>query len=124
MKINCIKLQKSFKFAWQGLKHAFNKEQNFRVELISLALACVLGAFFKLNQIEWIWLLLSAFLILISELLNTALERLTDLIIDRRKNILAKQTKDIAAGAVLIAVLQSIIAGFCIFLPKIFLYFK
>ncbi len=119
MKINLNKLQKSFQFALQGLKQAFIKEQNFRIELIIFALTCALGCALGLSGLEWIWVFISAFLILITELLNTALERLTDLTIDRRKNILAKQTKDIAAGAVLMAVFQAIIAGCFVFIPKI-----
>jgi diacylglycerol kinase len=119
MKLDLRKLQRSLALAFHGLSNTLDKEQNFRIELLAAIFICFLGFYFKLNITEWAWIIVSIFLVLSAELLNTAIERLTDLVMDRRKTNLAKQAKDIAAAAVLLTVFQAVIAGVYIFLPKI-----
>lgn len=119
MQLDISKLSKSLSYAFHGLKQAVHREQNFRLELIAAILAIALGLFLRINPVEWIWVLASITLVLSLELLNTAIERLTDLVVDKRKTGLARQAKDIAAAGVLVTVFQSIIAGFVIFAPKL-----
>jgi undecaprenol kinase len=124
MSISLQKLFKSVKAAWQGLRQSYAKEQNFRIELFALFLVCLFGLFFKIKTLEWAWVLLSAFIVLVAELLNTAIERLTDLVTEKRRTGLARQAKDVAAAAVLLTVFQALIAGLYIFIPKIWRVFK
>ena len=81
------------------------------------------GVLLKLPSIEWIICILLFGIVLISELINTAIESTVDLV-SPEINPLAKQAKDIAASAVFVsAIISVIVAGF-IFLPKLFLIFK
>ena len=119
MKTDLTRLIKSTLYAWNGLKQSFRTEQNFRIEIFLSILIIILGFVFHINLLEWIWVLISAFSVMSAELLNTAVERLTDLIIERRRNNLARQAKDIAAAGVLLMVAQALIAGSVVFVPKI-----
>jgi|LakMenEpi03Aug12_release.lakeMendotaPanAssembly.Ray.scaffolds.fasta_scaffold02868_11 undecaprenol kinase len=117
-------LGKSLSLAFHGLQNAWKKEQNFRIEIIALIFISALGFYLRINLLEWIWILISAFLVISAELLNTAIERLTDLVVERRKTSLAKQAKDIAAAAVLTLSFQALIAGSVVFVPKILIQLK
>ncbi|MDJ0625695.1 MAG: diacylglycerol kinase family protein [Candidatus Caenarcaniphilales bacterium] len=119
MEIDILKLFKSLSYAFQGLKQSIIREQNFRIELSMGLIAILMGFLLRINFIEWIWVINSIVLVLSFELINTSIERLTDLASDKRKTGLARQAKDIAAAGVLITVFQSIIAAMVIFLPKI-----
>ncbi len=72
-----------------------------------------------LSAIEWMFISFAICGVLALELVNTAIERVVDLV---TKDIhpLAKQAKDVAAGAVLLYAILSVIIGCIIFLPKIF----
>ena len=67
---------------------------------------------------EWCWITLAIGLVLLAEMFNTAIEYLTDLA-SPEIHPLAKKTKDVASGAVLIAALVAVVIGLLIFLPKL-----
>jgi diacylglycerol kinase len=77
----------------------------------------VLGIVFKLTIPEWCWLIFVIGLVFITEMLNTAIEFLTDLV-SPEYNPLAKKVKDVAAGAVLFAAIIAVIIGLIILIPK------
>jgi undecaprenol kinase/diacylglycerol kinase (ATP) len=118
-----MKLVKSFSFAWQGLKYCFLTQQNFRIHLIALLMAIILGGVLKINQIEWLIIIGCAMLVLSMELLNTAIEKICDLITKDIHPVI-KVIKDIAAASVLIAAIGSFLSGLIIFLPKILVLFQ
>jgi len=120
MKFDFYRLRNSLKHAYNGLKHSFLREQNFRIELLAAFLALGLGLYLKISLLAWLWVSFSIFFVLCTELLNTAVERLTDLATDKRKTNLAKQAKDIAAAAVLLSALQALIAGLIVFGPPLY----
>ena len=92
---------------------------NFKIE-ITFAIAVVIASFIlKVSLIEWIVLIFLIGTILALEMINTAIERCVDLATKDYKE-LAKISKDVAAGAVLIMSLFSVVIGIIIFLPKIF----
>jgi diacylglycerol kinase len=70
-----------------------------------------------LTNTEWCWIIIAIALVFITEMLNTSIEFLTDLV-SPNYHPLAKNTKDVAAGAVLVAAIIAIILGLMIFLPK------
>ena len=92
---------------------------NFRIHLTAVILVSGLGWFFHLSASEWLWIILAVGLVLITELLNTALELLVDLV-SPGFNSQAGKVKDVAAGAVLVAAVIAVIIGAVIFIPKIF----
>ncbi|EKD47573.1 MAG: hypothetical protein ACD_65C00376G0001 [uncultured bacterium] len=111
-------LIKSFKFAIDGLKTAFTKGRNFRIQ-ISLGIAAViLGIVFKITTSEWLHLTLIISFVLILELVNTAIEETINIVSPEIQER-AKIAKDISAGAVLVASIAAVFIGAFLFLPKI-----
>ena len=78
----------------------------------------LLGIQFNLNASEWCWVILAVISVWIAESLNTAFEFLTD-IASPNFHPLAKKAKDVAAGAVLIAAIGSVLIGIVIFYPHL-----
>lgn len=91
---------------------------NFRIHLLAITLVGLAGWYFKLSSREWLWIILAVGLVLVTELLNTAIELLVDLV-SPAFNTQAGKVKDVAAGAVLIAAFISVLIGIIIFMPKI-----
>ena len=110
-------LTSSFKFAWQGIKYAFVTQRNFRIHTIMTVIALGLAFYLKATTVEMALISLTCAMVMVLELLNTALESVVDLTVEQHYHELAKIAKDCAAGAVLISAFASLtVAGF-ILLP-------
>lgn len=112
------KFFKSFTFAIQGIITAA-KDQNMRFHLISAVVVIIAGLITGLSITEWLILILMISLVISAEMINTAIERVVDLA-SPSIHPLAKDAKDIAAGAVLVFAVSSVIIGLLIFIPKWF----
>lgn len=110
----------SLDFAISGLKVAFKEERNLRFHICALIAVCILGAVFRLSLNEWLWILLSAVLVIVAELANTALENTVDMVTNYHFHPLGKKVKDIGAGMVLVQAIFALIVGGIIFIPKIY----
>lgn len=121
-KISKKKLKNSFKYAIEGIRSAFRTEQNLKIHFIIAVIAIILGILLKINYTEWAICFLLFGFVITSELLNTAIEVTVDLAMPE-KNERAKLAKDIAAGAVLVSAIISVLVGVAIFLPKIINFF-
>ncbi|NLP33419.1 MAG: diacylglycerol kinase family protein [Oligella ureolytica] len=109
----------SLKAAAKGIGYTVRKERHFRFHL-GAALAVVLfGLVLGVSLRDWLFLIYAIGCVLVTELLNTALERAVDLASPEYKE-LAGIAKDIAAGAVLVAAIQAVFIGVLIFGPYIF----
>lgn len=108
-----------FNYAWQGLKHVFKLELNFRIHLLIGLLVMIAGIILKLTLNEWLAVILVIGLVLVSEMFNTVVETLLDYL-NPAIHPTAKIIKDISAGAVLVSALIAVIIGFIIFIPKLF----
>ena len=106
------------KFALKGILSFFLKERNAKIHLFAAILVICAGIYFNLNLIEWLWIALSITLVFITEMLNSAIELLCDLT-KPEHNEKAGRLKDIAAGAVLIAAIFSVIVALIIFWPRV-----
>lgn len=107
-----------FKYAFNGLKEAFNRERNFRIHLLVASIVTAFSFFMKLSLFEWLFIILAIQTVLLAELINTIAERIIDYIKpDIHPN--AKIIKDIGAAVVLIAAIFSVIIGLLIFAPKL-----
>ena len=104
---------KSFVYAWKGIRIAFG-QRNMRVHALCAALAIAGGFLFRISTTEWCIVLLCIGLVMSLETLNTAIEYLVDLI-SPNYHEKAGKIKDLAAGAVLIAAIVSLVAGLLIF---------
>lgn len=114
------KFIRGFGFAFKGLTYATKTQLNFRVHLGATLLAVIAGFALKLSVSEWLWIILSCTVVLVTELLNTSIEILTDFV-SPGYHKLAGHVKDVAASAVVIAALFALITGIIIFLPKVLL---
>ncbi|RFZ91854.1 diacylglycerol kinase family protein [Mucilaginibacter conchicola] len=112
------KLIRSFGFAFKGFKYAFATQQNFRIHVFAAILASAAGWWLNISANEWQWVILCIMLMLVTEMLNTAIETLTDLV-SPDYNKLAGHVKDVSAGAVLLVAIFSLVTGGIIFIPKI-----
>lgn len=108
----------SFKYAFEGLFHTIKTQPNLRIHLSIAFLVTVMGILLKLNYIEWLIILFTFLWVIVSEMINTAIESVVDLI-TTTKHVEAKIAKDVSAGMVLVGAMGSIIIGIVIFLPKI-----
>lgn len=113
------KFLRGFKYAYQGLAYAFGTQINFRVHVFAATAAILLGYFLGLDAAEWIWICSAILVVLIVELLNTAIEVLVDLV-SPDYHPKAGIIKDVSAGAVLLTALFAVLVGLFIFVPKIF----
>lgn len=118
-KKNNKKLINSFKYAINGIKECFKSERNFAIHFSIMILVILLGILLKIAFYEWIICILLFGLVLFAEMINTAIEEVTDLLMPQMHSK-AKRAKDIAAGGVLILSVTSAIIGLIIFIPKIY----
>lgn len=118
-----MKILRSFGYAWNGLKYSFDTQTNFKIHLLLAAMAILAGFGLHISNTEWLIVFMCFAIVLSTELMNTAIEKLADVVHqDIHSGI--KLVKDIAAGAVLISALISVMIACIIFLPKIIYFIK
>lgn len=115
MRFELEALLRSFQYAFQGLWTCLRRERNLRIHLTAACWALWLCWALKLGRLQLAVLMLSSALVISLELVNTAIERLTDLACQRKWHPLAKAAKDTAAAAVLIAAAFAVGIGVCLF---------
>lgn len=109
---------KSSTHAFRGLGIVMKTTHNFWGHIFFGLLALYLGFLLNISHFEWISLIFAIFIVLITETINTAFEIDIDLT-SPEYHPYARDTKDIAAGAVLLSVILALVVGLIIFLPKI-----
>lgn len=111
-------LIKAFNDAIEGILYTFKFERNMKIHYLGSALVLVVSLFLNLSRIEMILLLISISLVVVAEMFNTAVEKAIDLVTDEY-HVLAKIAKDVAAGGVLVAALNSVVVGYILFFDKL-----
>lgn len=111
-------LAESVGYAIEGIRFALAYGRNFKIQIGFGIIATLLGLVLKINPSEWAVLILIIALVLILELVNTTIETVVDMV-SLKFHPLAKIAKDVAAGAVLIASLASVLIGIALFLPRL-----
>lgn len=106
----------SFKFALRGLNSAVRSEPHMRLHVLSAVGVILAGFVFQVTKLEWCLLAGSIGLVVTAEILNTSIETLTNLV-SPKHHPLAGKTKDLAAGAVLIAATTAAVIGLIVFIP-------
>ena len=106
----------SFKYAGRGILQVFRSERSFRLQILVLAFAVIAGFIFQITGMEWILILIAGSIVLISEMINTAIEYAVDLITEEYR-IFAGHIKNITAGAVLVSAIIAAVIGLIIFVP-------
>jgi diacylglycerol kinase len=108
----------SFKCAFAGLRYAFQTQRNFRFHLGTAVFVLIAAYWLDVTPAAWAVLILTISCVLVVELLNTAIEVMVD-IISPDYHPLAKTAKDLAAGAVLLVAITSVLVGIVIFGPPL-----
>lgn len=113
------RLKKSFVYAWRGLIKTFKEEQNFKVHTFVTIIVVLLGILCGISASEWALLVIVIGLVLLLEIMNSAVERVSD-VLKPRINTYVKEIKDIMAAGVMLAVIIAVLVGLIIFWPYIF----
>jgi diacylglycerol kinase (ATP) len=111
-------LTDSFNYAIAGIVHGLKTQRNMQLHVIIMGLVLVASLFLDLTRIELALLFFAIGLVLISEMLNTAIESIVDLVIDTHHRT-AGTAKDIGAGAVLIASIIALTIGYLVLFNRI-----
>lgn len=106
----------SFKHALAGLSYMIRTQPNFRIHLVAAVLVLVTAATIKVNRYDWLILFFTIMVVMVAEMINTAIESVTDLLTDKY-HVVAKISKDVAAGMVLVCAIFSVIIGVLIIWP-------
>lgn len=110
---------RGFGYAYKGLVAGFSSERNMKLHVLAAILVITGGYYYHVSVSEWLALLICIGGVFAAELLNTAIEKLTDLV-SPAHHPQAGAVKDLAAGAVLVVALTSAVVGSIIFLPRLF----
>ena len=106
----------------RGISFAFKNERNFRIEIYIAFFVIAALYIFKATLTQSAVVVTMIFLVLMIELMNTAIERVVD-ILKPRKHPYAKVIKDVSAATVLILSVGASIVGAIIFIPLIIAMF-
>ncbi len=117
-KFSLLKRAKSFEHAGRGLIVFIKGTHNAWVHIAALIAGIILGISLNISHIDWMFLILAAGFVLAAEAFNTAIEIDIDLT-SPDFHPYAKDTKDVAAAAVLISAITALIIGLFIFIPHI-----
>ncbi|OGM14102.1 hypothetical protein A3D84_03275 [Candidatus Woesebacteria bacterium RIFCSPHIGHO2_02_FULL_42_20] len=110
----------SFEFAMNGIRDAFANEPNFRFHTVAAFMALVVAILLAFTPLEFVILLLTIIFVLILELFNTSMEKITDLV-SPEIHPKAKVAKDVSAAAVFLGSVGAVLIGLVLYLPKILL---
>ena len=104
----------SFSHAFAGLVWALRTQPNFRVHLVLSAIAVSLSVYFHITNTEWAIIVFTIVWGLTAELINTAIESMTDLITKEWREE-AKIAKDVAAGMMLTTAIGAVVVALIVF---------
>lgn len=109
---------RSFVFAWRGLVYAIRTQRNARVHALIGAAAVALGIVLHISAVEFAILFVAITLVFVAEMFNTVAEACVDMITNEY-HPLAQIAKDVAAGAVLLNAILSVVIGLFVFVPHL-----
>ena len=104
----------SLKNSLNGIKNAFGSERNLKIQIVIALIVIILTLILKIELVKAMFVYISIFFVIVSEIINTAIEKTVDLVTEEY-NEKAKLAKDIAAGGVLISAINSVVIGILVF---------
>lgn len=114
------KRKKAFMYAGRGIRKLFLGEAHAKIHAIAAETVIIAGLIYKLSSIEWCLIIICIGGVFMAEAFNTAIEKVCDRVSPEKHPLIA-DAKDIAAGAVLLFVIATVVIGLIIFIPKVFL---
>ncbi|MDD3223857.1 MAG: diacylglycerol kinase [Clostridium sp.] len=112
------KIVDSFNYAIDGMLYAVRTQKNIRIELVATLIVLTVCFFTDLSKIEFLIILVTITMVIFAEMVNTAIECTVDMAANYY-HPLAKIAKNVAAGAVLVTAINSIIVGYVVFAEKL-----
>jgi len=109
---------RSVLFALQGMRQFFSRDRNAKIQIVIGMTAIILGFTVSLSAFQWLLVLFCIGLVISLEMINSAIERYCDLVTTEFHPGI-KTIKDVAAGAVLMASIMSLVIGLIIFIPAL-----
>ena len=106
-----------FRYAQEGILHVFRTQPHMRYHFYILVAVLLSGLLLNLDNRDMLALVFAITLVIVSEMFNTAIEHVVDMVTETY-NPVAKLAKDVAAGAVLLAAMNAVIAGVLIFFSQ------
>lgn len=107
-----------FRFAFSGLGYVLRTQRNMRIHLSIAAVVIALGLWLDISLDQWALLALTCGFVLVSETVNTTIEKLVDIVCPDY-HPLAKVVKDVMAGTVLLTAIIAVIVGLLILGPPL-----
>ena len=107
--------------AWEGISYALRSQRNLRIHMAAGVTAVVAAVAMELSRVELVLVVLTVCLVVLGEMLNTALEFALNLL-EARDHPVVRAAKDLAAGGVLTAVAGSILVGILLFGPRLWAF--
>lgn len=108
---------KSFKYAFEGIYRFFRQEHNAWLHLLATVYVVIMAVLVGVTRVEAIALVFAVALVWVTEMLNTCIEKVMDMI-SMEYDTRIKLIKDISAGAVLVAAAAALVIGLIVFIPK------
>ena len=117
-----VKYREKFLNAFRGFYVVSKTTRHLFIHVVSALVVIVFGFYFNVSSLEWMFLVFAIGFVFVAEILNTAIEIDMDLT-SPEYHPFARDTKDVAAAAVLVSVFVAIVIGLIVFLPKIILLY-
>lgn len=118
-KFSFKKRSKSALYALNGLRILFSEEHNSRIHTAIVIAVIIAGFLLKISNTEWLVICILIGMVFSLEIMNSAIENLCDYISPQWHEMI-KKVKDLAAAAVFVASVISVVCGAIIFLPKLY----
>lgn len=113
----------SVRHACRGMRVAFHEEQNVRIHTIFACVVLFFTLLIGVSDSEFIIIIFSITSVIVVEIINSIVERFSDMVKPQVSHLIAT-VKDMSAAAVLICALNACIVGAVIFLPKLVSFFR
>lgn len=111
-------LLESFNYAISGIIYSLKTQRNVRIHFFMAFLVLAASSFFDFSAVELLMIFFTIALVIITEMINTAIETTIDLVTEKY-HPLAEIAKNVAAGAVLVASLNALAVGYIIFYRRL-----
>ncbi len=113
----------SFKYAFQGIYYALKFNRNIRIHFVAAILVIIASLLLRVGAFEMGILGVMILLVICTEMINTAIEEVVNLLTNEHK-VEAKIAKDVSAGMVLLTTIGAVIVGILVFTPYLLKLFK
>jgi diacylglycerol kinase (ATP) len=108
-------LFESFGYAISGVIYTLKTQRNMRIHFFIAVLITATSKYLELETFELLAVLFAISLVMITEMINTAVESVVDMFTEKY-HPLAETAKNVAAGAVLIAAINALVVGYIVFI--------